>query len=76
METKEDAQCILTPIEQERAIKYYGYGWSFQEITDSILQDRNDQIRRDMLREVGSYVSKYYNKQAYPTEFYGKVEET
>ena len=72
---KEDEQTILTALEQERAIKYYSCGWSFQETTDRILSDRNNSIKRDMLREVGAYISKQYNKQAYPMEFYGKVEE-
>ena len=72
METNET---ILTFLEQERAIRYYGYGWSFQEITDRILLDRNNSIKRDMLREVGAFISKQYNKQVYPMEFYGKVEE-
>ena len=71
----EDEQTILTPIEQERAIRYYDHGWSFQEVTDSILYARTEQIRRDMLREVGAYIAKQYNKQSYPAEFYGKVEE-
>ena len=72
---KEGEQTLLTPLEQERAIRYYSYGWSFQEITDSILHARTEKIRRDMLREVGGFISKQYNKQAYPMEFYGKVEE-
>ena len=65
----------LTSLERERAIKYYSYGWNFQEITDRILSNRNNSIKRDMLRVVGAFISKQYNKQAYPMEFYGKVEE-
>ena len=66
---------MLTPLERERAIKYYSYGWNFQEITDRILSNRNNSIKRDMLRVVGAFISKQYNKQAYPVEFYGKVGE-
>ena len=68
-------ETILTSLEQERTIRYYSYGWSFQEITDRILSNRTDSKKRDMLREVGTYISKQYNKQAYPVEFYGKVGE-
>ena len=75
METKEDKTIILTPFEQKFAIRYYGYGWSFQEITAHILHSRNDLIERDMLREVGICISKRFNKQMYPVEFYGDVEE-
>ena len=75
METNGDNQTILTAIERERAIKYYGYGWSFQEITDRILHNRNERIRRDMLRAVGMYISKRFNRQMYPVEFYGDVKE-
>ena len=75
MNDKEAVGSILIDSEQKRAIRYYSYGWSFQETTDRILSDRNNSIKRDMLREVGAYISKQYNKQAYPMEFYGKVEE-
>ena len=72
---KEETKGILTKNEQYQAIKYYGYGWSFQEITERILSNRNDKIERAMLREVGQCISKRLNRQMYPVEFYGKVEE-
>ena len=67
---------ILSKSEQELAIRYYGYGWSFQEITARILDLRNEVIKEDMLREVGIIVSKRFNRKAYPIEFYkGEGEE-
>lgn len=72
MNTKDN---LLTKQEQDTAIKYYECGGSFQEIVESILHIRNEKIRRDMVREVGVLVSKRFNKQVYPIEFYGKVEE-
>jgi len=71
----EDNLTIMTAIERERAIKYYGYGWNLQEITDRILHNRIDLIRRDMLRAVGMCISKRLNRQMYPVEFYGDVKE-
>ena len=75
MNDKKEVGSMLTDAEQKRAIRYYSYGWSFQEITDRILAIRNDSIKRDMLREVGMLVSKHYKRQMYPVEFYGKVAE-
>lgn len=69
MKTKE----ILSEVEQDCAIRYYEYGWSLQEITDRILSDRANLIRRDLLRETGTLISKRFNRQMYPIEFYGKV---
>jgi len=57
------------------AIQYYGFGWSFQEITARILELRNEGIKREMLREVGTLISKHYNRKAYPIEFYGGSDE-
>jgi len=68
-----DESSMLSVIENEHAMRYYGYGWSFQEITARILHDRNDIIRRDILREVGMCVSKRFSKQVYPLEFYGQA---
>jgi len=65
---------ILTEAEEESAIRYYGFGWSFQEITARLLVLRNEEIKRDMLREVGIVVSQHFNRKAYPIAFY-KVEE-
>jgi len=71
----EDKRMLLTEQEQEYALKVYErFGWSFQEITECILHIRNNEIRRDMLREVGQCISKCLNRQMYPVEFYGKVE--
>ena len=66
---------ILTNVERERVVRYYGYGWSFQDITAQILADRNDKIEQDMLQEVGKFISRRLKRQVYPIEFYGKVEE-
>lgn len=65
---------LLSKSETEKAILYYKRGWSFQEITENILEARNVKIRREMLREVGILISKRFQRQVYPVEFYGKVE--
>ena len=61
---------ILTEAEGDLAIQYYGFGWSFQEITARILDLRNGKVKREMLQEVGILVSKHYNRKAYPIEYY------
>lgn len=67
---------ILTEAECNLAIQYYGYGWSFQEITARLLDLRNEEIKREMLREVGNTVSQRFNRKAYPIEYYkGEGEE-
>jgi hypothetical protein len=66
---------LLTQDEQETAIKYWDYGWSFQEITARLLDLRNEEIKGDMLREVGILVSKHYNRKAYPIEYYKQENE-
>jgi hypothetical protein len=43
---------ILTEVERKAAILYYGYGWSFQEITKQLLENRSQKIYYDMAREV------------------------
>lgn len=65
---------LLTADETEKALCYYKRGWSFQEITEYILEARNAKVRREMLREVGVVISKRFQRQMYPVEFYGKVE--
>jgi len=63
MPTLTEAECGL-------AIRYYGFGWSFQEITARLLDLRNENVKSEMLREVGILVSTHYNRKAYPIEFY------
>jgi len=70
---KEETKEILSETEREKAIKYYGYGWSFQEIAARILESRNEKIRTELEREVGMLMSKRFNRPMYPIEFYGKV---
>jgi len=66
---------ILTEAEQNRTILYYSYGWSYNEITDRILACRTEGLREVLMKEVGRTISKQYQKQSYPLEFYGKAEE-
>ena len=66
---------ILTEVEQNRTILYYSYGWSYDEIADRILTYRNEGLQEVLMKEVGRVISKHYQKQSYPVEFYGKVEE-
>ena len=61
---------ILTEAESKLAIQYYGFGWSFQEITARLLDLRNEEIKRGMLREVGILVSGHYKRKAYPIGYY------
>ena len=65
---------ILTEAEQNRAILYYSYGWSYNEITNRILTCRNEGLQEVLMKEVGRVISKHYQKQSYPIEFYGKME--
>jgi len=66
---------LLSESEQDCAIRYYGYGWSYHEIVDRILASRTEGLSVVLLREVGRVISKHYQRQSYPIEFYGKVEE-
>lgn len=66
---------ILTEVEQERAVRYYGYGWSYDKITNHILAIRSEGLHKVLIRDVGKVISKHYQKQSYPIEFYGEVEE-
>lgn len=75
MTDKEELGSTLTDSEQKQAIRYYGYGWSYQEIVERILALRNEGLRRLLLRAVGAVISEHYETQAYPVEFYGEVEE-
>ena len=72
---EETIRGILTESERNKAITNYTYGWCLEDITVQILAERNEKIERDMLREVGQCVSTHFNRQMYPVEFYGKVEE-
>ena len=72
---KEETKRVLTDSERDKAIAYYSHGYCLQDITALILAERNEKIERDMLREVGQCVSTHFNRQMYPVEFYGKVEE-
>ena len=44
---------LMTEDEQALAIKLYGYGHSFQEIAQQILENREGKIFYKMVREVG-----------------------
>ena len=66
---------ILTDAEQKRAIRCYSYGWGYKKITDCLIATRNMGLSSILMREVGRAISKHYQKQSYPIEFYGKVEE-
>ena len=74
MNVKEEDK-ILTEAEQDRAAHYYSYGWGYDEITNSILVCQNEGLQEVLMREVGRVISNHYQKQSYPFEFYGKVEE-
>jgi len=66
---------MLTEAECELAIRYYGFGWSFQEITARLLDLRNEKAESEMVREVGILVSTHYNRKAYPTGYYRRDSE-
>lgn len=65
---------IITEPEQELAIKLYDYGWSFQEITERLLDLRKDVIRHDLNLEVASTIAHRFQRQSYPLEHYGVLE--
>lgn len=65
---------LLAESETEKALLYYKRGWSLQEITENILEARNAKIRHETLKEVGVVISKRFQRQMYPVEFYGKLE--
>lgn len=65
---------LLVEREMEKALRYYKRGWSLQEITENILEARNAKIRHEMLKEVGAIISKRFQRQMYPLEFYGKLK--
>jgi hypothetical protein len=53
---------ILTESERVYTLERYKNGWSFQEIAQQILENRNKRIYYDVVREVGHVVSHRFSK--------------
>ena len=53
---------ILKESERVLALKYYDHGWSFQEITERILELRNEAISVEMTREVTQVIAHRFSK--------------